>query len=421
MSDDLIKLARPEDIDQKPSIALHLLVKNGAKVVGRLIDNVGPYINQVVAVLNDCTDDTHFEVARHGLDHNLNVRLVDVGRKSHPELYVLDVPETYREGKSLVGECYEGPFTGNLILADWASARNEGWTKGSMEWRLMLDADDVVEDPECIPGLCQLMESQGLDVLASRYHYGHTLTGVPRADAFRERLVRNRPEIAWRGRVHECLAGYNPARVAHVEGNLVVHDRRDSDGSEIRIPGRNLKVLYLHARRHDWQLTPREMIYLAAESRIVMPRLAARLVEMHLAVSTWAEEKAWAASIMGEIFENEENFAMAAGWYEKSLSYHPGVLAAMRLSRVRFRQGLWAECIAAYERGIANKDHPQFLDGGIIYEDATKIFVAASLRKLGRLREAAELAGKLREQFPDSPTLQQMYGRFDLDADRMKS
>ena len=34
-------------------IALHLLVKNGESVVGRLVDCVGPHVSEVVAVLND--------------------------------------------------------------------------------------------------------------------------------------------------------------------------------------------------------------------------------------------------------------------------------------------------------------------------------------------------------------------------------
>jgi tetratricopeptide (TPR) repeat protein len=420
MSDDVIKLARPEDLGQKPSLALHLLVKNGASVVGRLVDCVGPYVQEVVTVLNDCDDGTYETIVAASQRHDVAASFVFVRSASHPELYVRDVPATYQDGRSLVGECYEGPFTGRPILADWAAARNEGWKAGVSDFRLMLDADDVVDDPQCLPGLCRLMDEWRLDVLASRYHYSHALGGASRADAFRERIARNLPgspsEIVWKGRVHECLSGYDPTRVAHVEGNLIVRDRRDSTGAGIRIPGRNLKILYYWARRQDWQITPREMIYLAAESRVAMPRLAAKLIEMYLESSRWYEECAWAASMMGEILENEGQFQLAATWYERSLGYHPGVLSAMRLCRALFRQDRWGEAVEAYERGLANKSVPQLLDSGEAHEDATKILVAAALRRLGRYEEARALCAEAREKFPGSAALAELGSKLEADA-----
>jgi hypothetical protein len=410
MDDDVIKLARPEEISVRPSVSLHLLVKNGESVVGRLLDCVGPYVEEVVAVLNDVTDRTADVLRRKCEQHGLRSRLFEVTRESHPELYVLDVPATYQVGRPLVGESYEGSFSGKMILADWAAARNVGWSAATCDWRLFLDADDVIDDPHCVPGLCQLLDARGLDVVASRYHYDRAPGGASRGDAFRERLARNVPEIAWQGAVHECLAGYDRSRVAHVEGSLVVRDLRDSSGSEIRIPGRNLKVLYHWARAGGWQLTPREMVYLAAESRVCMPRLAARLIEMYLDVSTWDQERAWASSMMGEICENEQDFALASSWYERSLREYPGVLAAFRLARSRFRQGLWSEAVLAYEVGLRNKSVPQHLDGGEVYENATKVFVATCLHELGRHAEAAEVMRQAREKFPQSAALARLDG-----------
>lgn len=413
---DVIQLARPESFGKKPSLSLNLLVKNGASVVGRLIDCVGPYVQEVVAVLNDCDDGTREEIESACGRHDVAASFVPVRSSSHPELYVFDMPATYMNGRSLVGEFYEGPFTHRSILADWAAARNEGWQQSDTHFRLMLDADDVVDDPQSLPGLCRLMDERGLDVLASRYHYSHSGAGASRADAFRERIARNRPEIVWRGKVHECLAGYDPGRVAHVEGNMVVRDRRDSAGRDVRIPGRNLKILYYWARRQDWKIGPREMIYLAAESRVFMPRLAARLIEMYLEVSRWDEERAWAASMMGEILENEGQFQLACTWYERSLVYYPGVLSAMRLCRALFRLERWEEAVAAYERGLANKSVPQLLDGGEAHEDATKILVAAALRRLGRREEARALCAEAIEKFPRSAALAELGSKLDSDA-----
>ena len=152
------------------------------------------------------------------------------------------------------------------------------------------------------------------------------------------------------------------------------------------------------------------MVYLAAESRVCMPRLAARLIEMYLDVSTWDQERAWASSMMGEVCENEQDFALASSWYERSLREHPGVLAAFRLARSRFRQGLWSEAVLAYEVGLRNKSVSQHLDGGEVYENATKVFVATCLHELGRHAEAAEVMRQAREKFPRSAALARLDG-----------
>jgi len=196
-----------------------------------------------------------------------------------------------------------------------------------------------------------------------------------------------------------------------VDGNLVVRDLRDSTGEGIRIPGRNLKVLYHRARRRGFDLTSREMVYLAAEARASMPTLAARLCEMCVETSTWPEEKAWACCVRGELCESLKDFAHSSEWYEAALIYHPGVLSAFRLARSRFHEGYWQEVVEAYETGVKNKAHPQLLDGGEVYEDATKIFVAVALDNLGRHEEAKSLVKTSQETFTKSAALRELSDR----------
>jgi glycosyltransferase involved in cell wall biosynthesis len=416
-----IKLASPAEAGPK-QISLHLMVKNGESVVGRLLDCVGPYITGVVAVLNDCTDRTADVLADKSSQYSLLPPvLITVTSETHPDLYIRDVAETYAVGKPLVGEVYEGPFTGRQILADWAGARNLGWQVCSGRWKLFCDADDVISDPQSLPGLCRLLDERGLVAAASRYHYEVGLGGASRVDTFRERLARDLPGIRWSGCVHEHLTGFDARHVAQVDGTLVVRDMRDSEGTGIRIPGRNLKVLYHSARERDWQITTREMIYLAAESRAVMPRLAVKLIELYLPASRWPEEKSWAASMMGEICENDEDYASASLWYEWSHDFYPGVLPNMRLARARFHQGLWAEAVAAYERGIALRGKIQLLDGGEAYEGATQVLVVACLRKLGRVAEAARMCEEASSKYPHMAALREMREVLARDESRTRN
>ena len=401
-----VVLARPEElIDSRcPTVALHLLVKNGESCVGRLIDNVGPYIHAVVAVVNDTTDKT-IEVLRSKCEqHDLSLDVVEVTVQSHSGFYIMDEPATYQYGSSLQGEVFDGPFTGKPLLANWAAVRNLGWEISRAEWKLFLDADDEVEDPESIPGLCLALEERGIELATTRYQFQTTAAGGVRSDAFRERLAANVPSIKWHGSVHEVLKGQ--ATTAHIEGNLRVVDRRDSQGEGLRPAGRNFKVLYREARLKGWQVSPRTLIYLAMESKKTMPSFAKVVLDLYLDKSTWREERAWACIMRGEICEAEGDISGASEWYQKSLKEHPGSKAAFRLAKTLFQEGKWQETIAAYYLGMANKSFLQVIDNGFLFEDASKILVAVALRKLGKYSEGLVFCEAALAAHPTNTTLQ---------------
>ena len=408
-----VVLERPEDLRRKPTIALCLLVKNGESVVGRLVESLCPYIDEVVAVVNDTTDGTVGLLTRLMSAHNLRGEIVEVTAETHPQLYILDAADTYRAGHSFAEEMYEsvGVFTGRPLLADWAAARNLGWDRCRSDWRLHLDADDVLEDPECLPGLCAALEARGVDLAASRYKYGLGTAGAARgasarSEGARERLARNVPYIRWEGCVHEVLRG--ASRRALVEGNLVVRDMRDSTGQGIRIPDRNFKVLYHHARASGWQVPPRDFLYMANEIRYTMPDFATHLLDFYLLKSRWAEERAWACCIRGEIDESTQDYDLASKWYEKALREFSSSKAAYRLCRSRFHENKWQEAVDAYHLGVSCEKTVQQLDDGEVFADASKILVAACLRKLGRRDEAVAMCEDALRAFPGSPGILSM-------------
>jgi tetratricopeptide (TPR) repeat protein len=405
-----VTLRRPEDFapGERPTVSLHLLVKNGESCLGRLLENVGPYINEIVAVANDCTDRTVAILREYAEFRGSGFRLeiVAVTYASHPELYFMDVPETYAVGKPLVGEVFSGPFTGEPLLADWAGIRNLGWTHCTKDWILFLDVDDVVADPESIPGLCVALDEYGADLAVSRYIYSESHDGRSMSESFRERLVKNVPYISWDGVTHESLVGQK--RTVQVDGNIIVRDMKDNVGAKIRVPGRCFKILYRYAREHDWLVSPRILIYLAMEARDTMADFAAAVLELYLTVSLWPEERAWACCMRGEIHEHRDDYKQASEWYEKALAEHPGAKSAFRLCRSRFHEGRWQEAIDAYHTGIENKVVLQALDNGPAYEDMSKIFVASSLDKLGRIAEALSMCDEALKVFPQNSALRKL-------------
>ena len=407
-----IELLRPEKVASKPTISLHLLVKNGGGVVGRLLDNVGPYIDEVSAVLNDTTDDTKQILTERSARHGLLFSCREVTAKSNPEHYILDTEESYRIGQSLVGEEYKGSFTEDMMLVDWSAVRNLSH-RGHCDWTLFLDADDVVADPECLPGLCALLGERGHDLATSVYHYRRNLVGQVAGSAFRERLFRNVPYITWTEKIHEYPFG--ATRPVHIDGNLIVTDMKDSQGAGLRIPDRNFKTLYYHARRLGWEATrPRNLLYLGMEAKGTMPALADRVLALYLErthKSNRMEERAWAMCMRGEIDELAGRFSHASNRYREALKEHPGAKAAYRLCRSAYKDGDWKTVVDAYDLGVSHEGRVQLYDDGSVYRDASKILVAESLLRLGRNQEALALCKEAVVAFPQNEALKRLHGR----------
>jgi hypothetical protein len=382
-----LKVSHSVRREDGPKICLHLMVKNGASVVGRLVDCVGPYVSSAAVVLNDCEDDTA-QVLRRALNkHGVGeYDMVTVNHRYSPRLYIMDVPETYRAGSPLCGEEMPGPFTGGPLLADWAEARNRAWNDLSCDWRLFLDADDVVDDPECLPGLCASLAERGIEAASSLYYHHGARHGIAR-----ERLFRNIKRIKWEGVVHERLVGYDPKKVAHVEGSLVVRDLGDSLGAGLRPPGRNLKVLYHRARTRGWDnITAREKLYLAAEAAPVMPGLSKYLAEecylessSRTDIPAEAARAAWAACTRARVARREEKLEEAVLWYLRSRSSLPS-LAALEGLVLTYRAMLrWGEMLEVIDQHGREAGVPQLFDAGSGAFDLDRLAGEAS-RNLGK-------------------------------------
>lgn len=388
--------------DEIPSIALHGLLKNAESVLPRLLNNVGRYVSEIVVSLNDCTDDTEKMLLAWGKENDKRVDITKITYDSHPELYILDTPETYAVGRALCGENFGGPFTGGPILADWSAARNLAWERCRADWRLFMDADDTLQDPHCLWGLCETLATNRIDLALSKYHWAIGAEGKPRGASYRERLASSGENIRWIYPIHEVL--YGSTKHAFIDGNLIAIDHRDSQGKDIRIPGRNFKILYHFARSHDWDVGSRMMLQLAEAGR-PMPLFVREAIGIYLERSTWQEERAWAHRLLGETYEQENDWGKASNCYESSLREHPGSKAAFSLCRSRYHEGRFRDCISAYEEGTKHSQILQVLDDGPLYADAAKILVADSWWRLGNVKKATEMVKLALEAFPKNAPL----------------
>ena len=391
----------PEHPTRVPSLSLHVLAKNAESVLGRLIENVGPYVQEARFVLNDTTDASEKVVTERLALYDVPCDVQHLTSESHPHFYFLDVASSYEVGRPLASEVFAGPFTRAPLLCDWAAARNVGWDSGSA-WRLHLDADDLIFDPAKIPGLLAVLSDVGADVAATRYVFGRGGTGAPSSAAFRERLARNSPGIKWQGKTHEILVG--GLRQVLVEDCLQVTDMKDNWGRGVRVPGRCFKVLYREARLAGWDVPPRHLAYLVQEAPGILDAewVSDALLPKYLEVSVHPEEQAWVLSMVGEMWEAKERYDVAARLYEDALQAYSSPKAAFRLSRVAFMRKEWRECVEAYDRGVAMLATLQILDDGPVYEHSGKIFAAQACHTLGEVKRAKTLVTEAAQAFSGS-------------------
>ena len=412
-----IVIPSPQDVKDRPTVSLFVLAKNAESCILRLLDNVGPYIDEVVMVLNDTTDSTKEIVGQFCKENNKELIIEEVTAATHPELYILDTKATYSVGRSLCGEEFEGPYTEGPILANWSAARNLGWNKCTKEWRLFMDADDLMLDPQAIPGLCRILNDYEAEQANSSYHYSADQVGRAKGSSYRERLAKNVPSIQWIFPIHEVLDG--AVRITHIQGNLIARDMRDNTGAGTRIPGRNFKILYHQARDNDWNVSPRTLVNLIMEVRHMieggetMMKFAEELLRLYLERSTWPEERGWACCIVAEMFERMESPDKAIELYKQSLDEHPGTKSAWLLCRTLFPVGRWQECIDAYQLGVENKEAHQVLNDGPLLEEMTKILVVGCYMELKNFKMAKSFHDQLLVSFPGTAAILEMGERID--------
>lgn len=393
-----VVLKQDNEIEQRPSTSLCMVVSKKVEALPRCLETVGPHVDELVIVLADCDDEAtrafSQKLDRNPLLADIPRALVPVNHLSHPRLYQLDVPETFTRGRPLDSEEYAGPHGGLPFVSDWAAVRNLGFAC-SREWRLSMDADEVLLDPDHIAPACCLLNEKRRDVGYATSRRG----GVSPRSVLGGRLARNLPALRWEGSARESLEG--SLRPSVLDGFL-----KFSQSSSVFQDADVFRVLYAEARELEWEVPPVNLLHMAKTAPAVgMEGFAQRAIEHYLDSSLYPEERAWAAALRGEIFERTGSFVQASDWYARSLEEHPGWKSALRLSRSRFREGRWRECLEEHDRAVELSTVVQISDDGLEDISASLIYVASSLRSLGHLSDFRRVASILRQLYPASPAV----------------
>lgn len=143
-------------------------------------------------------------------------------------------------------------------IDDFAAARNVAFSKGTGEYLLWLDADDVFPPSERRKffDLKEDLEQNPCDVVMMVYDAGFDENGKATFSYYRERLIRNCPQARWHGCVHEVIVPFGRVR----QTDIHIEHREEDDGYS----DRNLRI-YEKMLSEGRRLDPREQFYYGRE------------------------------------------------------------------------------------------------------------------------------------------------------------
>lgn len=199
------------------SVSLCMIVKNEEEVLARCLMSAAGIVDEIVVVDTGSTDRTK-EIALNFTD-----------------------------------KIYDFPW-----IDDFAAARNFSFSKGTKEYLMWLDADDIVpeSEKEKILDLKQRLNDEPADVVMLKYSIAFDENDNSTFSFYRERIVRRSPASVWIGKIHEVIVPF---------GHIVKEDIR-IEHRKVRAsdPDRNLRIFEKMIEDGE-QLGAREQYYYGKE------------------------------------------------------------------------------------------------------------------------------------------------------------
>lgn len=199
-----------------PTISLCMIVKNEEQVLARCLNSVRGLVDEIIIVDTGSEDRTK-EIARTFTPHVYDFQWID----------------------------------------HFAAARNFAFSKGSCDYLMWLDADDIIlpEDAAAFASMKNSLDP-ATDTVMMKYNIAFDEQGKPTFSYYRERLLRRCSMAKWEGAIHEAIAPFG--KIIHIP-IAVTHRRKDKTD-----PLRNLNLFERLLARGE-TLSPREQFYYARE------------------------------------------------------------------------------------------------------------------------------------------------------------
>lgn len=377
-------------------LSLAMIVRNVERIIGDCLASIVPYVDEVVIVDTGSTDGSKEAVLRAAPA----AVILDFNPSTHPEAFMLDAEQSWKDVK------VPGPFTDRPMLADFGAARQFGWDRCTGDYRIWLDADDVVEGAAHLREIVDEMARDRVDSAFVNYDYASDDKGNVTLKLQTIRIAR-RGGARWHSPIHEVLM---PIGAARAFDKVNVRHLRHKLGITPENQHRNLKVLVKWFERHpEPDVDPRMLFYLAMEERFIWPDRAIEHFRRYCQTSGWDEERGVAHNMAGTLHEQKAKyddafaeFAQAA--FEASDNPDP----FFNCARIAYHKKQWAKCAEWTERGfeVAKRGvKPVLMYDPLDRVYRPHIYYSVALFNLSRFKECIDTCVEGLKWNPDDPYL----------------
>ncbi len=253
------------------------------------------------------------------------------------------VDKTVKIASEFTDKIYSFPW-----VDDFAAARNFAFSKGSGDYLMWMDADDVLpeESFKKKEELLSFLEKEGPDLLRCPYEMGVCDCATR---FYRERLIKRSAEFSWVGRVHECIV---PRGKIEDFPLPIVHLGSKKDRSH-----RNLRIYQKWAAEEP--LSPRDLFYYGRE--LYYHKLyteGAAILSKMIAGEGWYVNKIEACRILGLCYAAHGERDKALRSYFLSFCFgEPRAVILCEIGKIFREESRFRQAVYWYELALQAKDH----------------------------------------------------------------
>lgn len=329
-----------------PTISLCMIVRNEEMHIARCLDSVAELVDEIIIVDTGSTDRT------------------------------IEIVSGY------TSKVYSFPWND-----DFSEARNNSFSRASMDYCMWMDADDILEESQKDKFL-QLKQSLSpdTDIVMMKYNTSFDEAGKPSFSYFRERWIRNSEMYRWVGEVHEVI----PPKGKIVYSDIAVCHKKTGAGD----PDRNLKI-YQKMIAGGKLLEPRQQYYYGRELYYhkKYQEAVSVLEQFLLSAEGWVENKIEACSICANCYHRLGQEQTALNTLLRSMSFdRPRAELCCEIGKYFLDHGKYHIAIYWYETAL-NTPENEYADGFILpdcYDYVPYLQLCVCYDRLGDRQKAEE-------------------------------
>ena len=333
-------------------------------------------ISLCLIVKNDTKEVAHALEAIQSVENYVDEVIIDVNGGK-------DVPEAFVRFNTVHKEWEH----------DFATARNNNFSRATGDWIVWMDADDVFEGANQLRELVDSAENAGKSGIYLPYHYQIDDQGMPIEIHWKLQVIKNDGHGKWDGRIHEDFLPSRAVNYTKLKSIKRIHKHGAEDGEEKM--ERNLKIILEDLTEQGDDPDPRTLLY-AAKSYITLGQndIAEPFLHKYIELSGWEDEIYDAHLLLSEVHRDTPEVAIS-DCIDATVVKPEFPDAYFTIASLYIEMENWSKALTYLQTGMSK--NISFDRTSVFWADVTWKPVAQyayCLLQTGQLKEAREYASK---------------------------